>query len=44
MLLNLNHQNLEAYKVSKKLFVESYKVANTFPDYEKFAMAAQIRR
>ncbi|MGC4231420.1 MAG: four helix bundle protein [Niabella sp.] len=44
MFLNLNRQNLEAYKVSKKLLVESCKVANTFPDYEKFAMAAQIRR
>ncbi|MFT4092874.1 MAG: four helix bundle protein [Niabella sp.] len=44
MFLTLNHQHLDVYKASKTLLVESYKLSRALPDYEKFAMASQIRR
>ena len=44
MFLKLNHQNLQAYQVSKNPLVECYKFSRTLPDYEKFGTASQIRR
>lgn len=44
MFLQLNHQNLEIFKVSQKLVFECYELTKTFPSDEKFAMVQQIRR
>jgi len=44
MFLQLNHQSLDVYSFSKKLVIECYKLTNTFPAEEKFAMSSQIRR
>jgi four helix bundle protein len=44
MFLQLNHQKLEVYKVSKQFVTECYKITNAFPPDEKFGMISQIRR
>ncbi|WP_114792407.1 four helix bundle protein [Niabella yanshanensis] len=44
MFLKLNHQNLEAYKVSQSLLVDCYKISYTLPDHENFNMISQLRR
>lgn len=37
-------ENLACYKHAQKLFDAAYRLANDLPDYEKFNMAAQLRR
>ena len=44
MFLQLAHTKIDAYKESKKLAMECYRVTKTFPSEEKFAMISQIRR
>ena len=44
MFLQLNHQQLEVFKVSKKFVLECYKLTTFFPQDEWYAMVQQIRR
>jgi four helix bundle protein len=44
MFLNLNHQNLDIYKLSRKFVVECYKVTKEFPHEERYCITQQIRR
>lgn len=44
MFLKLAHQNLEVYKVTRKLVVEVYRITQMLPDTEKFGMISQMRR
>jgi four helix bundle protein len=44
MFLVLNHQNLIASTVSRKLIVECYKLTTRLPADEKYGMISQIRR
>lgn len=44
MILQLNHKNLEAYKVSRILVKECYILTNFLPIEEKFNLIPQIRR
>ncbi|MBP6731041.1 MAG: four helix bundle protein [Chitinophagales bacterium] len=44
MFLKLNHKNLDAYKVSRQLLKESYKVTAKLPVEEKYNLTQQIRR
>lgn len=44
MFLNLNHQKLDVYTVSKSFVHECYKMTKSFPAEEKYAMCSQIRR
>jgi len=37
-------ENLNAYKESRKLVVEVYKLLNNLPDYELYVLSAQLRR
>ena len=37
-------KDLDAWKVARELRNEMYKVARSLPDFEKFALASQIRR
>jgi four helix bundle protein len=44
MFLQLNHQKLEIYKLSKQFVLHCYKLTKKFPIEEKYAMSQQIRR
>lgn len=44
MFLQLAHTKLDVFKASKAFVVECYKITQTFPSDEKFAMISQIRR
>ena len=44
MFLQLNHQKLEIYKLSKQFVLHCYKLTKKFPTEEKYAMSQQIRR
>ena len=44
MFLQLNHQNLEIFKVSRLFVFECYKLTKQLPPDEKFGMISQIRR
>ena len=44
MFLQLNHQKLEIYKLSKQFVIHCYKLTKKFPIEEKYAMSQQIRK
>lgn len=44
MILKLNHKNLEAYKVSRHLLQECYRISALFPQEERYSLVQQIRR
>lgn len=44
MILQLNHKNLEVYKISRLLIKECYALTSLFPSEEKFNLTPQIRR
>jgi len=44
MFLQLNHQKLDIYSISKTFVRECYKLTTTFPLDEKFGMISQVRR
>ena len=43
-MLNLNHKNLDAWKVSIKLTTEIYKLTKNYPKEELFVLVSQMRR
>jgi four helix bundle protein len=44
MFLDLQHQNMIVFIVSKKLVVEIYKLIESFPASEKYGLCNQIKR
>jgi four helix bundle protein len=44
MFLQLNHQKLQIYTVSRRFILECYKLTKSLPVDEKFGMTSQIRR
>ncbi len=44
MFLQLNHKNLEAYKMARTLIKECYKITSLLPPEERFSLVPQIRR
>lgn len=44
MFLQLAHTKLLVFAKSKDLILESYRLTKLFPEYERFALAQQIRR
>ena len=44
MFLQLNHQRLEVYKVSRQFVFECFKLTKSLPPDEKFGMISQVRR
>ena len=44
MFLQLNHQNLEAYKMARLLIKECYSITARLPPEERFSLVPQIRR
>jgi four helix bundle protein len=44
MFLQLNHQKLDIYEVSKAFVKECYLITKEFPGQEKFCLTQQIRR
>jgi len=44
MFLQLNHQNLEVYKVTRVFVKECYNLTNILPSQERYNLASQIRR
>ena len=44
MFLQLNHQKLDLYKVSRSFVLEYYKLSKQLPADEKFGMISQVRR
>lgn len=44
MFLQLNHQQLDIYKISSAFIKECYFATKKFPAEEKFALTQQIRR
>ncbi|MEI9908953.1 MAG: four helix bundle protein [Bacteroidota bacterium] len=44
MFLQLNHQKLQIYSVSRQFVLECYKLTKSLPSDEKFGMISQIRR
>lgn len=44
MFLQLNHQKLEIYGVSRLFMMECYKLTKQLPQDKKFGMISQIRR
>ena len=44
MFIELRHQNLDVYKITRQLVKEVYCVALKFPQEEKFNMIQQVRR
>ena len=44
MFLNMTHSNLDVYKCSRQLVLESYKLTKKFPDAERYELTRQIRR
>src|SRR5574343_400553 len=43
-MLQLDHKNLDVYKLSVNFVVDLYKVINDFPALEKYAISQQLRR
>ncbi|PIQ07885.1 MAG: four helix bundle protein [Ignavibacteriales bacterium CG18_big_fil_WC_8_21_14_2_50_31_20] len=43
-MLNLNHKNLEVWKVSIQLVKETYVVTQLFPNNELYGLVSQMRR
>lgn len=41
---NFSFESLEAYKQSRRLVVEVYKIINIFPQYERFGLSSQLGR
>lgn len=44
MFLQLNHQQLDIYPVSRAVVHACYKLTTTFPSEERFNLSSQIRR
>ena len=44
MFLQLGHTKMEVYSASRKLISACYKLTQTFPPEERFALSQQIRR
>lgn len=44
MFLQLNHQKLQIYSVSRQFVLECYRLTKSLPADEKFGMISQIRR
>lgn len=44
MFLQLNHQQLDIYKLSRVFVKDCYNATRNFPSEEKFALVQQIRR
>ena len=44
MFLQLNHQQLDIYRITRVFAVECYKITRGFPSEERFALSQQIRR
>jgi four helix bundle protein len=44
MFLQLSHQKMDVYTLSKAFVTECYIVTKSFPSEEKFALTQQIRR
>jgi four helix bundle protein len=44
MFLQLSHQKLDIYKISRAFVKSCYRVSTTFPTEEKFNMISQVRR
>lgn len=44
MFLQLSHQKLDIYKISRAFVKSCYKASNAFPAEEKFNMISQVRR
>lgn len=44
MFLELNHQKLKIYSISRQLVFECYRLTKILPGEEKFGMISQIRR
>ena len=44
MFLQLNHKNLEAYKMARVLIKECYLITAKLPTEERFSLVPQIRR
>jgi len=44
MFLQLNHQKLQIYTISRQFVLECYKLTKSLPPDEKFGMITQIRR
>ncbi|HMR93002.1 MAG TPA: four helix bundle protein [Chitinophagaceae bacterium] len=44
MFLTLNHQNLDAYRLARKVLLYCYAITRDYPPEEKFSMVQQIRR
>ncbi|HUM45947.1 MAG TPA: four helix bundle protein [Chitinophagales bacterium] len=44
MFLQLNHQKLEVFQVSRKFLLECYDLTKSFPPDEKYNLTTQIRR
>jgi four helix bundle protein len=44
MFLQLNHQQLDIYKIARSFVKEVYMVTKDFPADEKYALTSQIRR
>ena len=44
MFLQLNHQSLDIYKVSRAFVKECYFMTKLLPDWERFSLLRQIRR
>lgn len=44
MFLQLGHQNLDVYSVSRNFVLECYRLTKNFPPDERFSLTLQIRR
>ena len=44
MFLKLAHTNLDAYKYSRQLALEVYRITKFFPVEERYTLCSQIRR
>src|SRR4029078_7063512 len=44
MFLQLNHQQLDIYRITRVFAVECYKITRGFPSEARFALSQQIRR
>jgi four helix bundle protein len=43
-MLNLNHKNLDVWKLSKELVRNIYDLTNRFPKSEQYGVTSQLRR
>lgn len=44
MFLNLQHENLDIYKVARQLVIEVYKTSKCWPVEERYGLQGQVRR